>query len=222
MSSWKQLRILVLAVTFSSTLFVLGNIILAIPNTGNNTTFDFPSQIPLPGWQPLASHSLTQQAASNQKSPPFRKYQYSRNRIPLDIEMRYIINTNGDIKLFVRIFTAIVPSSISQWNTRHSEGVGFYSLFTYQGKAYLSACINPRGESTVTNVQFVRNRRIHDAQPSRILPWLLRQEPLIDNRCLWALLAVPAKDGSSEDAYPILETVWKAWYSWWAPRFPKP
>jgi len=105
--------------------------------------------------------------------------------------------------------------------------VGHYGLVTHNGNAYLSACIHARGDSTVTEAQFTQNHYASDLKVSRILPWLLGQESLIDTRCLWTLMSIPLKPGSGsettiseETAYKTLETAWVPWHQWWQANFP--
>jgi cyanosortase A-associated protein len=215
---WKQARISFLVVIFGSVLFVLGKSILTPSVTKYSTaaSFVFPEKVPLDGWQPLASRPLLESNA--ELLPAAQKhYQYARNGQILDIEMRYFTGTDGDVSSFIRNYTSLVPSLI----LREQASLGYYGLFVNRQRAYLSACINPRGGSTVTDEQFEQNRYFYDVRLNRLLPWLLGQESLIDNRCLWAHLSVPLKNSSPETAYQVLENVWFSWYEWWHPRFPK-
>lgn len=144
-------------------------------------------------------------------------------KAPLNIEMRYEVETDGDVKQFIKNNTAIQflldqPLLV----VRQQEGVGFYGVFVYQKRAYLDACINSRGGSTFTKEQFSYNRIQYDVQLNRLLPWLLGLQPLRDKRCLWTHLSIPLNQSSPEQAYLILENAWFSWYKWWSSRFPKP
>lgn len=219
MSCWKNLRIPLLAVTLSGVLLVLGKSILYPAVSSRTVTpFVFPSAVSLLEWQPLPSHPLVDQTAKHPNYLSGRHYQYIQNNLPLNIEMRYVVDTAGDVKDFIKTYTSIPSSPV----LRQQEGIGFYSLFIYQGKAYLSTCINPHGGSTVTARQFKQNRNTYDLQLGRLLPWLLGQENLKDERCLWTHLSIPLRDSSPEPAYLLLESAWFSWYQWWRPRFPKP
>ncbi len=219
MSCWKNLRMPVLAVTLTGVLLVLGKLILYPAVTKRTVTpFVFPSAVPLPGWQPLPSHPLVAQTTKPAKYVSGRQYQYIQNDLPLNIEMRYVVDTDGDVKEFIKTYASIPSSPV----LRQKEEIGFYGLFTYQGKAYLSTCINPYGNSTVTDRQFKQNRNTYDLQLNRLLPWLLGQENFKDERCLWAHLSTPLRHSSPEPAYQLLESTWFSWYQWWRPRFPKP
>ena len=221
MNCWKKIRISLLATTFGGVLFVLGKSIL-YPSLSDRIqpSLVFPAAVSLPEWQPLASRPLVDQIAESSEYISGRHYRYIQNGFPLDIEMRYLVKTDGNIRLYINKYTNI-PSSPDQPLPilRQQDRIGFYSLFVYQKRAYLSACINPRGGSTVTDYQFRRNRYIYDVRLSRFLPWLLGEADLRDVRCLWAHLSVPLNNSSPEKAYQVLEKTWISWYNLWSPRF---
>lgn len=221
----EKVRISLLAVIFGSACFVLARTILPAPVTGKSTitSFVFPTAVPLPQWQPSLSRSLAGSLNKGPKSLSGRHYQYTQKNLTVDIEMRYMVKTHGNVKSFIEKYYSL-PLSSGQTTLvlRQQEKIGFYNLFTYQQRAYLSSCINSRGGSTVTAPQFRRNRLLYDMHLSRLFPWLIGQGSVRDRRCLWAHLSVPLKNSSPEDAYRILETAWEPWYQWWFPRFPKP
>jgi len=216
---WKQARIPFLVVIFGSVFFVLGKSILIPSVTKYSTTalFVFPAKVPLVGWQPLASRPLPESNSELLQAIAQKHYQYVRDGRILDIEMRYFTSTDGDVRSFIRSYTSLVPSL----TVRQQEKIGFYGILVDRERAYLSACINPRGGSTVTDRQFKQNRYLYDVQFNRLLPWLLGQASLRDNRCLWAHLSVSLEKNSPETAYQLLENVWFSWYQWWHLRFPK-
>ena len=213
----QNLRVAVIAVTLSSALLVLTKVILdPAKNSYQVSSYTFPLAVPLPGWQTLPSTSL----AMPKTLPEYlsgRSYQYKQGDTRLTIEMRYLNDTSGEVKNLLENYTSISSSP----KLRHRAGIGFYGIFIYQQKAYLSSCINPRGVSTVTQRQFTQNHRTYDIQINRLLLWLLGQKKLEDKRCLWTHLSTPLKSSSSE-AYQLLENAWFTWYQWWYPRFPKP
>lgn len=218
MSHGKNFRLLLLGVTFSSVFLVLGKIVLyPYASSRTVTSFVFPPAVPLSGWQSLPSNPLSDRSSKHPNYITGRQYQYTQKDLPLNVEMRYVVNTTGDVKDFLKTYTSIPSSPI----LRQQEGIGFYGLFAYQGKAYLSSCVNPRGGSTVTDKQFKQNRNTYDLQLERLLPWFLGQKNLKDNRCLWVHLSIPLRDSSPDSAYQLLESAWSSWYQWWYPRFPK-
>jgi len=205
------MRISGLAVTLAGVWFVFGKF-LTDPTLGRPTPYAFPQAVPLPNWQPASEPGT----ARNQQ-----RYRYIRGEETLVIEMRYLIDTNGDFKQFIKDHTSIsAPATEILKSVRYRDGVGFYGLSHYRGQAYLSACIPPMGQSTVTREQFRQTLAAHDRQPSRLLAWVLAQGDLRDRRCLWSHLSIPTTDRSPEAAYQELETTWFAWYRWWKPRFP--
>lgn len=224
MKGWERFRISLLAALFGSVLLVLGKSLLY--PTGSQPTltpFNFPPAVSLPQWQPLASTPLDNKTAKSPKFLSGRRYHYIQNGVPLDIEMRYVVPADGDVKELLKAHTAIPPDAGQVLPVlREKEGVGSYTLFAHQGRAYLSACINPRGGSTVTKDEFSRNRYLYDVRSHRFLPWLLGQAELRDMRCLWAHLSVPLNNSSHEKAYQTLEKAWFSWYHWWSSRFPNP
>lgn len=220
MTTWKTVRIWLLTALFIGVLCVLVKSILFSHTTQSAATpFVFPTSVPLPQWQLL--DSLPLKITDDPTFLASRRYRYQQNRNSLNIDMHYIVNSSGDVQDFVKkhIFAqkATAPLLI-----RETSGVGFHALFTYQGNAFLSSCINPRGGSTVTFDQFRENRNSYDMQPGRLLLWLLGIQPLRDFRCMWNVLSVPLKTAQPEEVYPILESTWLSWYSWWETRFPRP
>ena len=221
---WKQLRPVILALTFGSTLFTLGRATLD-PNLGKYTPYAFPPAVSLPGWQLLESTPLNNADKNETHLLAGKRYQYINNSVPLDIEIRYEIASVGEIKEFLPKYTSIpsLPNKPFQ-DMRQQEGVGYYVVFTYQNRAYLSSCINPLGGSTVSSQQFANNRNNYDVQLNRVFPWLIGQADLRDWRCLWTHISIPlnkVNTDSVEQNYKVLENVWFYWYKWWSPRFPK-
>ncbi|MCT7983579.1 cyanoexosortase A system-associated protein [Laspinema sp. A4] len=216
----EKLRIFLLALILGGLVSVLGKILLYPTSSKSTVTpFNFPQNIPLTDWQTLQSEPIQQDQESNIVAGTL--YQYHKNNLYLDIEMRYLIKTNGDIQK-MREKHLDAETSPGKLTIHHQEGIGFYGLAATAERAYLSSCINPYGGSTVTNEQFRNNRNTYDLQLSRLVPWLLGQQELRDFRCLWTILSMPLEETTAEQAYPVLENAWVSWYAWWQPRFPKP
>ncbi len=138
----------------------------------------------------------------------------------LEIEIRYVVGTRGNVSSLIREQTAIPPKVFQSGDWHHVKGIGFYTLFLDQDRAYLSTCINSRGGSTITSEQFLHNRYIYDFKYSLLLSWLQGKESPRDLRCLWTHLSTPVNDLEPEVAYRILKTAWLDLYHWWQPRFP--
>ncbi len=233
----EKIRISLLAVICGSVFFALGKTVL-YPSVSSSrianstvTPLVFPTAVPLPEWQASSSRplqvpsdrSLADPTGNKPRLLSARQYRYIQSNLPLDIEMQYVVNSSGKFTTsFIKNYSSIQPS-LKQLSlvSRYREGIGFYNLFAYQERAYLSACINSRGGSTVSRPQFMQNRLIYDMRLDRLIPWLQGQQPLHDRRCLWAYLSIPFQNSSPQNAYRILETAWFPWYQWWYPRFLK-
>jgi cyanosortase A-associated protein len=217
---WRSVRIVLVAVTLSGVVGILVRAIL-LPETDKGqrlSSFDFPATIEISQWQPLAAKPL---AATNQAQSLGKQYQYRQNGERLEIQARYEPYTDGNISRLLVVYTPIKPATV-QPIIKYQEGIGFYSLFEHEGKAYLSACVNSVGESTVTEQQFVQNKYAYGWSPQRTLFWILGQNDLFDGRCLWTLISVPLSSDSYvlalEKAYGELENAWFDWYRWWKPK----
>lgn len=216
---WQEVRIALMAIALAGTLGALARAAFG-PNPHEiksaAANYDFPRAVPLAPWQQVEAQPL---AATNKEIPnPGQRYQYRQNGRQLAAEVRYERYTEGNISRLINIYTPIQPGLLSVQG-KHQEGIGSYALFQYEDRAYLSACLNPIGESTVTEQQFVQNRYRHGWSATGVLLWVVGQQDLLDGRCFWTLMSVPvAADGDSvalEGAYQTLELAWFDWYRWW-------
>ena len=195
------------------------------PSFKNNNkipAFTFPKQVPLPEWDLVTTGAVRSQLV---KAPDYiqgeyvagQYYNYSHQNLSLEIEiqMRYIVHTNGNLKGLIKTYTGKLATVLYE-----AKNIGAYSMFANNGRAYLTACINPRGGSTVTADMFKRNRYLYDLNLRGISGWLRGKKTLWDNRCLWAHLSIPFNNSPSKDTYLILEKTWYDWYRWWSANFP--
>lgn len=196
------------------------------PTAGNRqaASFVFPDSVPLNSWQSIASESLIHEKTEREDNQDFIKsgkvYTYSKDDIPLRIEMRYLVGTRGDIDNLIQEQTTIPLEIIKQGEEKQLEGIGFHTLFVYQDRAYLNSCINPSGNSTVTGKQFSQNLYANSFNYNVLLAWLLGKASIRDRRCLWTQLSIPIIESEPEKTYSILENSWQEWYQWWQSRFP--
>jgi cyanosortase A-associated protein len=224
---WQQQRQILLAIAFASIVLALGRISFGSPPGQRSlSAFTFPSIVPLPEWQLIDSSALeqatTQPANSYDAVIASRKYLYKQKGQLLTIEMRYMASNLGNLEEYLNRHAAMkISESQLLQNLRDRQDIGFYSLFTYQGRSHLATCINPRGGSTITNAQFLANRYKYDLQWQHWLPWLLGKAGLPDKRCLWVNLSMPQNRESTKATYPILEQTWRSWYQWWSSRYPQ-
>ena len=217
-------RTVLLAATATAIALTLGkSIIYPEVKSPQIANYRFPESIALSQWKfsfskPVNPNLVQYPAYISGKFISGKHYRYRQNERYLEIEMRYLVNTDGDLKSFITHQTGKLSPVLKQDPER-----GFYSIYTVKDQAYLSACINPRGGSTVTSDRFKRNRLIYDTRINRVFPWLLGQAEFQDKRCLWAHLSMPLERNTSiDETYPILETVWFDWYDWWRSHFPEP
>ena len=219
MISWTKIRIFLLEIQVSGVIFVLGRSIL-YPTVEDNTVTPlvFPTDVPLPQWQlvetsPVNSRLVKPPAYISGKYVSGKRYYYIQNDLSLEIEMRHLVKTNGDLKSFIKSYTGQLLPVL-----REQEGVGFYSLFVDQKQAYLDTCVNPYGYSTVTADQFRRNSLRHAIRLNRIASWLTSQTEILDRSCLWAHFSMPLNNQSSESGAQVLENAWFDWRQWWVKR----
>jgi cyanosortase A-associated protein len=228
--SWQSLKVIVLMFTFCGASFILAKLLLDNRPIKDRiykpSAFVFPTEIPLPEWQfesstPLA---LPENKVYKNRLIASRAYTYKQGKRTLTIEMRYTKDTSGNVLGFISNFTSVDSGIIapSRRIERYHKGVGYYVLLNDQNRVYLTSCINPRGESTVTLPQFQRNRYYHDMNLDRLMLWLFKPATLRDFRCLWVHASVPVDNLSLNEAYTTLESAWFSWEPWWEKRFPSP
>jgi cyanoexosortase A len=183
-------------------------------------------RIALNSWQQVKFKPLGQQKYKIPMTDKFvlvdvaQDYSYLKNSQKLELQMRYVMNTRGDQNPFLLQLSQDLVKD-SQNNRRQLKGVGYYALYSDSKQAYLTACINPRGGSTLTSSQFMQNRYKYDLTLNRLLPWVLGQDVLRDDRCIWTQLSVPLNGLLATDIYTVLESVWNDNYGTWQSLFTK-
>lgn len=181
-------------------------------------------EIALNSWQQVKFKPLGQQKYKNAMTDKFvlvesgTDYSYLKNGQKLELQMRYVINTRGDQNPFLLQLSPDLVKD-SQKNLRQLKGVGHYALYSDSKQAYLTACINPRGGSTLTSSQFMQNRYKYDITLNHLLPWILGQDVLRDDRCIWTQLSVPLNGLLATDIYTVLESIWNDNYGTWQSLF---
>jgi cyanosortase A-associated protein len=175
--------------------------------------FNAPIRVDLPSYNFINSENIQQG----------KMYQYELDRNKYDIEVRYFSQTQGDTVKYLEKFKDIKISTQEELEKSIvNSNSGYYSLIKINNKAYLNACVNPNGGSTVLARQFKYNRTVHDVALKRFMPWLLGKVKLKDERCLWTLISTPILPQKADQSYPNLERVWKVWYKWAMLNFPNP
>ena len=208
-------------VTAIASVVVLGKSLAnSAAKSASVSKFAFPKSIPLSRSQFVSDDAVNPYLVQ----PPAyisgnfiagKRYRYLHDEKYLDIEMRYLGNTNGDLKSFITSQTGELFPVLK------NSDRGFYTVYADEDKAYLSACINSRGGTTATSDQFNRNRLIYDVRLDRFVPWLSGKAELKDKRCLWAHLSYPLdRNSTEEETYRTLEIVWQDWQAYWRSNFP--
>ncbi|WP_017326522.1 cyanoexosortase A system-associated protein [Synechococcus sp. PCC 7336] len=217
---------------------VLATVLLAIAVTAIQTlnrpqlqsvavpSYIYPEVVPLPGWQEIPARAAETPPTLFPPPSPHApsgevvastQYLYRHDTTILTIDTRYLINTNGQLKDYISELSGTLWSAL-----RERDNVGHYGLFTDGDRAYISACLNPRGGSTVTSDRFRQNRYLYDFRPARIAAWVVGRDTIQDRRCLWTTLSVAIADYASlSQAERDLETAWFDWFAWWTANFPK-
>jgi cyanosortase A-associated protein len=187
--------------------------------------FTFSDRILLNSWQLVKTESLPVEnlkilTESDRPTSP-KHYSYINNNVSLNLEMRYLVGTRGDIVELIKQQKNIPQEIIDNAKIEEIPEIGYHILSHDRDRAYLSTCINSRGNTTVTGKQFSQNRYTHDLNFNLVLPWLQGKESIRDLRCLWVNLSTPIEKKNVSTAYQILTKAWIDWYHWWQPRFPK-
>lgn len=204
----EKLRIIVLAMTLGCTLLAVGKLAIAPPGEKRQEMVFPNGAIPLSGWNYRESRNL--------QEPDGKLYRYEEGDRVLEIEMRQIAYTDGNIEHYWQRYKDLTPS----FRVKQQENVGLYILFMVEERAYLSSCINPSGPSTATVEQFRHNRNTHDLQWHRIVLWMLGRSDLRQWNCLWVNVSILLEDVSQEEIDLKLEKAWFEWYNWWESRYP--
>ena len=224
----QRLQNSILLFTCLGVFVTLGKVVLFPAPVRHETpaTFELPADVPLAGWQLQGARPLEQQPntkSAQQRLLSNQLYEYQQGNLPLRIEMRYAIETSGNVMGFLANYTNVPLERIQPKlrDERYQAGLGHYLIFENNRRTYLASCINPQGESTVTLPQFRHNRYFNDIRINRLWGWLVNSETIRDDRCLWVNMSLPSAENSPQATTAVLESVWASWYHWWQPRFAK-
>ncbi len=202
------------------------------PSMGKPQTFKFPAQVPLAGWQVINHQPIADPAHLSPEIISSQRYQYQNINISvrasiLTLETRYFIprklpvDTTELLNLFLlkpKRYDQALPFKLTE---QEFQPGSFYSLFTYQKRAYLSGCIDPSGRSITNLSQFRRNRLETDLVWDKVLRWPFSSAALLDQRCLWSQLSTPLEEANPEPTYTLLKIAWKDWFKWWQANYPQ-
>ena len=197
-------------------------------DAGNHSVanFAFPQTIPLLSWNSISNQpiKIAASASANERSNVIHsaqlyQYQEQKHNAQLDVAMYYVTDTRGDIKSFFLEQTEIAPEVLASKKIR-KQGKSYYSIFEDRDRTYLSTCLNPTGNSTVTQRQFSQSLNQRPLNLELLKDWLLGKASIRDRRCLWITISTSNQNTSFTEPEQILQQVWQGWTSWWQPRFP--
>ncbi len=210
-------RLGLLAVLLTASVGLLGRAIATPKGSGPSkasSAVTFPPSVSLP----IGQFSQTIAVRSEGGAVVGQQYQYQHRGQTITAEVREEWG-DGNVSRFLFVHTPIRTANATM-QIRFQPGLGYYGVLTHAGQAYLSACVNSRGNSTVTEQQFTQNHYQQDLDVGRLLPWLLGQKSLVDGRCLWTLMSTPLDQATSpEAAYEALAVAWSPWTQWWKSNF---
>jgi cyanosortase A-associated protein len=233
MKQWHPIRGYILAMTLLGCVGVLGKLVFFSQSRAQNSllsltpvfpTFVFPTRIPLREWQFVQSDALMNHVET---APAFvtsvdaqtvsgQHYRYLRNGTPLNIEMRYFVNTYIHVPSILEDSTLTSRKPIYQVDEQSDRGE--YALFSKDGMVHRSACITQYGGTSVSDRQLRQQQNTLPVLSKRFFPWFLGQAPLRDLRCMWVNLSIDAR---AVDEHPQwLDEVWSEWVQWWQNHYP--
>jgi cyanosortase A-associated protein len=227
MATMNKIRLPLLAVICTSIVLTLGASVLNL-KVGDRQ-FALSENPSLDDWQLANTEAISTkpQIAAGEEPPSesvtiARRYQYTQGDRSLNVEMRYIPISYGQIVALIPAYTAIGSrefiSDTAADLQESNQSIGAYNLFTYQNKAYLSACITPQGQTTADQVTFLANLKATQSLKANLLPWALGKKPLRDRRCLWTHMYMDlggSQNISEQQAYETLEASLGNLSQWW-------
>jgi cyanosortase A-associated protein len=199
------------------------------PGMGKPRPFAFPAQVPVAGWRLSQVEPLEHPEKYRADILASQRYLYhpAHGGQPLTVESRYYVARKvptittelANAFMFKKDYLGTkLPFTIS--TTEFSPG-NFYDLFQHQQRAYLSACIDPRGGSSINTGQ-IRQRQLGQGQAwQRWATWLTSPALLVDERCIWTQVSLPYTGSDPQPAYRELGRFWAQWHPWWQQNYPK-
>ena len=204
-------------------------------SAGNRPVADFvfPETVPLSSWEHIGNQKIdvpqtapteSEESEENEQSKEViqsaNRYQYRGQNTRLDIEMHYLTDTRGNLENLLVEQNEIAPEVLKQQEIKQQDNASYYSLFSDRDRTYLSSCLHPTGDSTVTAKQFSQSLDRKKLNLKLISNWFLGKASIRDRRCLWVTISTPNDNDSFSENRAMLEEVWQNWHQWWQPRFP--
>lgn len=184
-----------------------------------------PEAVPLPGWQLVGSKPLTSLDPKKSGEVVGRSYEYKQGNQVLRVDIRPQ-SGDGNVGRFLNVASEVKEGNV-KLKAQYNPQIGNFGVLPHKERLYLTACINPRGKSTLTNPEFQQNRYSNDLRPGRILPWLVGQtDSVFDERCLFTLMSMPLPPNPEksldqvQDSYVKMEAAWGPLQQWLQANYP--
>jgi cyanosortase A-associated protein len=194
-----------------------------------------PEQVAIPAWQQTQTQELptklppepgqtsVENATSEIKAA--REYRYQKGNMPLRVEARQMLS-DGNVSRYLFVYKKEeIGVANSKLQVRYKPGLGNYGVLVHNDQAYLTACVNPRGETTANEAQFQQNL-LSGVGPARLVGAALGMGSVGDYRCLWTFMSMPLTPPGSgaklpnEAVFQQLEEIWVPWAEHWRSNFP--
>lgn len=221
-------KILLIGITVSTSIAIAVSVLT--PKSVNSKKYQLPKDLVLKDWRLQSSNNLDNINEANNSS--VRQYIYilpnqeisskSSQELRIDFIYTYRVMPLSNYLSILNIQYSGKPLDI-----KYADNIGYYALFTEQKRAYLASCINPRGESTVTEKQFKNNQDKYDFSIDKLGLYLIGKADLRDSRCLFTVMSISLENDTSQvsnsldNTYQTLEASWKEWYIYWKNKFPE-
>ncbi len=210
---WIKIRILLICLLIIITLGALIKTFIFPINSDKYQSLNvkFPEKILLPQWKLITSKKLPAKSP-NYKNGYEYKYQNGDNQQLMNVQIRYEPKTDGNVSRLINVYQKIKPATI-RWQIK-SYKKGFYSIFNYEDKMYLTACLKNNGYTTVTEQQFYANSFENYIKPLRLFFWLIGLKPLTDSECYFILSTTKYPVNSTKyQSFNLIkiETFWQEW-----------
>ncbi len=214
---WNYLRTYILLLLLGCTVAVLAKVALfpLKQKKSLDENFIFPTKIPLGQWEAEASSKIDNKSAHH-------VYQYHQGTDKLRIDAVSNYRSDGSVPRMLMLNYNTRAGQIPMLQ-KYIPKKGYVIFFKKDHQLYLSSCLNPRGESTINDQQFLKNRYSYGWSVERTALWAMGQKDLFDGRCLWTTISSPLSPGADdkeiEKNNSKLEQAWLDWLNFWNGRW---
>ena len=224
MKTWEKVRNLWLFAALVSSSLVLLKVGITPMQKPTPRTYTFPASVPLGRWQFVQALPIGLQkrytpslaTSLDDLSIAGQSYRYLRKGQPLVIEMRYLSDYSSVADI---LRETTIRLNGTNFSTARSQ-VGVHAVYQHDDRLFVTACIPPTRETTVTDGELRGAQNHPDVLLRRVFPWFLGQAPLRDLRCLWTRISLPIDAASPSTTAEEINQVWIEWVQWWQNHYP--